>query len=574
MKTRKAAVQLRRTQRRCAIYTRKSSEEGLDQAFNSLDAQREACEAYIRSQRHEGWLPLPTLYDDGGISGGTLERPALQQLLADIAAGKVDLVVVYKVDRLTRSLADFAKIVDVFDAHGASFVSVTQQFNTSTSMGRLTLNMLLSFAQFEREVTGERIRDKIAASKRKGMWMGGNVPLGYDVQDRRLVINEAEAETIRHISRTYLELGSVGLLEQRLAEQRICSKLRPQATSARMRGGAMLQRGALYLILQNRLYRGEISHKDAVYPGEHEAIIDQETWDAVQQCLAVNRANEHAGHRAKSPSLLAGLIYDQQGKRLIPTHASKGNKRYRYYISKALTTGSKKSSDDLRIPARELEQLVWGRLSEFLSDCSGLLPYLQAITPDGLKQRDMLNKAADLVASWANHSIAQRRGTIIALVDSILVQPHQIELRLFARNIASGLSPGPMLDLPLPPDQEPIILLSPLRLQRIGYEMRMIVDVPDGRSEPNERLIKLVIEAQQVRQRMLLEGLGIGALAKSRGVGGTYIVRLLRLSYLAPDIIASILDGRQPPAFTANTLQRNSMLPLSWTEQKRQFGFA
>ena len=286
-------------------------------------------------------------------------------------------------DRLTRSLADFAKIVDVFDAHGASFVSVTQQFNTSTSMGRLTLNMLLSFAQFEREVTGERIRDKIAASKRKGMWMGGNVPLGYDVQDRRLVINEAEADTVRHISRTYLELRSVGLLEQRLAEQRICSKLRPQAKSARMRGGAMLQRGALYLILQNRLYRGEISHKDAVHPGEHEAIIDQETWDAVQQCLAVNRANEHAGHRAKSPSLLAGLIYDQQGKRLIPTHASKGNKRYRYYISKALTTGSKKSSDDLRIPARELEQLVWGRLSQFLSDVSGLLPHLQAITPTG-----------------------------------------------------------------------------------------------------------------------------------------------------------------------------------------------
>ena len=251
------------TVRRCAIYTRKSSEEGLEQAFNSLDAQREACAAYIVSQRHEGWTALPTVYDDGGISGGTLDRPALQRLLIDIAAGKVDLVVVYKVDRLTRSLGDFAKIVDVFDAQGVSFVSITQQFNTTTSMGRLTLNMLLSFAQFEREVTGERIRDKIAASKRKGMWMGGTVPFGYDIVDRKLVINAAEADTVRLIFQRYLEVGTVLDLQAALIAEGVRGKDRSGAP------GGPLGRGALYTLLQNRLYRGETVHKDAVYPGEH-----------------------------------------------------------------------------------------------------------------------------------------------------------------------------------------------------------------------------------------------------------------------------------------------------------------
>ena len=260
---------------RCAIYTRKSSEEGLEQEFNSLDAQREACEAYIKSQRHEGWTTLATMYDDGGISGGTLERPSLKRLLADIEAKKIDTVVVYKVDRLTRSLSDFAKIVDVFDAQGVSFVSITQQFNTTTSMGRLTLNMLLSFAQFEREVTGERIRDKIAASKKKGMWMGGNPPLGYDVNDRKLIVNEAEAERVRHIFRRYAALGSVRLLGHELQRDGIVSKTRRSATGE-PRGAKPLARGALYLMLQNRIYRGEIVHRESSYPGVHAAIIDEE----------------------------------------------------------------------------------------------------------------------------------------------------------------------------------------------------------------------------------------------------------------------------------------------------------
>ena len=266
---------------RCAIYTRKSSEEGLEQQFNSLQAQREACEAFITSQRHEGWVCLRTGYDDGGFSGATMGRPALQRLLADIRAGKIQIIVVYKVDRLTRSLADFAKIVDVLDAHGASFVSVTQQFNTTTSMGRLTLNMLLSFAQFECEIAGERIRDKIAASKAKGMWMGGNVPLGYDVKDRKLIVNEAEAEPVRTIVRRYAELGSVALLKAELDRLGIVNKRREGAGGA-LSGGKRFSRGALYLMLQNRLYRGEVAHKEKIYPGQHEAIIDPELWEIVQ----------------------------------------------------------------------------------------------------------------------------------------------------------------------------------------------------------------------------------------------------------------------------------------------------
>ena len=269
----------------CAIYTRKSSDEGLEKEFNSLDAQREACAAYVLSQKHAGWAALPDQYDDGGLSGGTLERPALQRLLTDIASGKVQIVVVYKVDRLTRSLADFAKIVDVLDSHGASFVSVTQSFNTTTSMGRLTLNMLLSFAQFEREIAGERIRDKIAASKAKGMWMGGNVPLGYDVKERKLIVNTAEAETVRMIFRRYAELGSVRILAEELSGLGIVSKRREGAGGV-LAGGNRFSRGALYTLLQNPVYRGEIGHQGKVYPGQHEPIVEAEHWKLVQEKLA------------------------------------------------------------------------------------------------------------------------------------------------------------------------------------------------------------------------------------------------------------------------------------------------
>ena len=296
---------------RCAIYTRKSSEHGLEQDFNSLDAQREAAEAYIRSQAHEGWRLVKTHYDDGGLSGGTLERPALRSLLADIQSRKIDVVVVHKVDRLTRSLADFAKLVELFEAHGVSFVAVTQQFNTTTSMGRLTLNVLLSFAQFERELAGERIRDKFAASRRKGMWMGGTVPLGYDVKDRKLVINAEEAERVRLIFRQYLAAGSLPKLRAELDQRGVRSKQRI-LTSGQVRGGGAFWRGALYHLLQNRVYRGEVVHKGMVYPGEHEAIIDEGLWESVQARLSARGTKQGRG-RTESGALLMGLLFDDRG---------------------------------------------------------------------------------------------------------------------------------------------------------------------------------------------------------------------------------------------------------------------
>src|SRR3954470_16486436 len=313
---------------RCALYTRKSSEEGLEQDFNSLDAQREACEALVASQKREGWVLLPEMYDDGGFSGGTLDRPAFQRLLADVGAGKVDVVVVYKVDRLTRSLSDFAKIVEVFDKNAVSFVSVTQQFNTTSSMGRLTLNILLSFAQFEREVTGERIRDKIAASKKKGMWMGGQPPLGYDVKDRKLVVNPEEAETVRQIFQRYRETRSVQLLKTDLDAHAIVSKAR-MASDGSAYGSKPLARGALDLMLQNRIYRGEIVHKDKSYPGEHEAIVDEHLWNEVQVILRTNRVERADGTTDNRSSMLAGLLFDAQGERMTPSHATKGGTRYR-----------------------------------------------------------------------------------------------------------------------------------------------------------------------------------------------------------------------------------------------------
>jgi site-specific DNA recombinase len=307
---------------RCAVYTRKSSEEGLEQEFNSLDARREACEAYVLSQKHEGWRALTRLYDDPGYSGGTMKRPALERLLADIGAKLVDVVVVYKVDRLTRSLADFAKIVETFDANAVSFVSVTQAFNTTTSMGRLTLNVLLSFAQFEREVTGERIRDKIAASKKKGLWMGGQPALGYDVRDRKLVVNEAEAATVRQIFQRYLDLGSVRALKASLDAEGVVSKRRSAADGSPY-GGVPISRGALYQMLQNRVYRGEIVHKGAAYPGEHPPIVDDGLWDLVQQKLDANGIERSARREVSQRQLLTGVLFDAQGAPMTPTHAVK-----------------------------------------------------------------------------------------------------------------------------------------------------------------------------------------------------------------------------------------------------------
>ena len=571
------AAPLPRATRRCAIYTRKSSEEGLEQEFNSLDAQREACEAYIRSQRHEGWVPLPACYDDGGISGGTLERPALQRLLADIGAGQVDLVIVYKVDRLTRSLADFAKIVEVFDAQGASFVSVTQQFNTATSMGRLTLNMLLSFAQFEREVTGERIRDKIAASKRKGMWMGGTVPLGYDVHERKLVVNDAEAATVARIFALYLKLGSVRLLQEHLAAAGVRSKLRPAAANARLRGGQRLARGALYLMLRNRLYRGEVAHQGNIYPGEHDAIIAPDLWEAVQRRLAENRVEQQSGTRAASPSLLAGLIYDAAGERLLPTHTVKGERRYRYYVSKALQTGGAPSAAaGMRLPAGDIERAVIDRLTRFLAERATLYGVISASIHDGAEQSALLDRATALASAWEEQSVGDRRALLPRLVSRITVAPRHIDLQVDADILIAtlrGTAPSAIDTAGFQPAMAPIVLTIPVRLKRAGLEMRMLVEGAAGAAEPDPTLIRLILRAQHLRARMLAERLGVGDLATAEGVTTSYIARVIRLGFLAPDIVSAILNGRQPVGLTANKLANDSRLPIAWSEQRQALGF-
>src|ERR1700687_5058122 len=405
---------------RCAIYTRKSSEEGLEQEFNSLQAQREACEAFINSQRHEGWVCLRAAYDDGGFSGATMDRPALQQLLGALTAGRVDTVVVYKIDRLTRSLADFAKIVEILDTKGASFVSVTQQFNTTTSMGRLTLNVLLSFAQFEREVTGERIRDKIAASKRKGMWMGGFVPLGYDVCDRRIVIDEREAETVRYVFRRYQELGCVRLLKEDLDRRGIASKRRTSRTGIES-GGHSFSRGALYALLSNPIYLGEIRHKNLRHPGQHQAIVDRAAWERTQQQLQEHRVRVKSQAASLEKSPLTGRLVDENGAGLTPSHARKGERKYRYYVSRNFPAqGLAPSRVGWRLPARELEDRVAAAVGEMLRDESAVLEAAQKTDIDS----SQIDRVLHAARTW-RHSLqseAEQTSAIGALGDRVEVK--------------------------------------------------------------------------------------------------------------------------------------------------------
>jgi len=558
---------------RCAVYTRKSSEEGLEQEFNSLQAQREACEAFINSQRHQGWVCLRAAYDDGGFSGATMDRPALQQLLADITAGRVDTVVVYKIDRLTRSLADFAKIVEILDAKAASFVAVTQQFNTTTSMGRLTLNVLLSFAQFEREVIGERIRDKIAASKRKGMWMGGVPPLGYRAQDGKLVIVDSEAEIVRFIFRRYAELGSVRLLKDELEARGIHSKLRTSA-SGRISGGKPFARGALYLMLQNRIYRGEIVHREQSYVGEHTPIIDQPLWDAVQAQLADNAAHNDC-RRTRQPNLLAGMLFDGDDNRMTPSHAVKKGTRYRYYVSDSLITKDRThDAAGLRIPAAEIEQLVSSRVQRWLLDPGNVYKSPSAQLPDASMQQRLVARAADIGKHWPELPVARKHAVLAALIERIEVRLDQIDIRLRPQRLSALLDAAISQGVT---DDETEILSVPIRLRRAGREIRMVIDGTDpfDAAKPDARLIKLLLRARRFNATLAhSDGVHFAALAQREGVSRSYFTRLVRLSYLAPDITQAILDGRQPRDLTAEKLLEHSRLPLAWHDQRTVLGFA
>jgi len=551
--------------RRCAVYTRKSSEEGLEQNFNSLHAQREACEAFIKSQASEGWMLIKTAYDDGGLSGGTMERPALQCLLTDIGEGLVDVVVVYKVDRLTRSLADFAKMVELFDAHGVSFVAVTQQFNNTTSMGRLTLNVLLSFAQFEREVTGERIRDKIAASKRKGMWMGGVPPLGYDVSDGRLLINPAEAETVRHIYERYLELGCVRQLSKELEQRRIVSKVRVSRNGIKS-GGCRFSRGALYELLANPIYIGEIRHKQERHPGQHEPILPKELWERVQQRLSENAARGRGSANRSIASPLAGKIFDADGEPLYVQGATKGRRRYRYYVPKCLVSGS--ASDNgkgWRLSAPELERAVWVAARHILSDRTGLL---EALEKSGLESPDVsatLESASHLV--WRLQDEADARASLVEIVSRVELRDDGIAVTLGieVRCSRAGIRTSSTLSL---------TRFVPLTMKRRGVETRIILAAGDDLPRKvDPALLKAV-----ARSRAWFEELASGQvrsladIARREKITRRYVERLSHLAFAAPTIVEAICQGRQPAELSTETLLNRVELPLEWPAQSKLIG--
>ncbi|MEQ9811524.1 MAG: recombinase family protein [Azospirillaceae bacterium] len=407
--------------RRCAVYTRKSSEEGLDQAFNSLDAQREACTAFIASQKAEGWIPLPDRYDDGGVSGGTLERPALKRLLAYIEAGLVDIVVVYKIDRLSRALMDFARLVELFDRHQVTFVSVTQSFNTTTSMGRLTLNILLSFAQFEREVAGERIRDKVAASRRKGLWMGGHPPLGYDVVDRRLVVNEAEVATVRLIFSRFLEIGSATTLARQLAEEGVTTKR-----------GRPVDKGFVYKLLANRVYIGLAVHKGEAYPGQHAAIIDRDLWDRVHAILKESPRTRAAKTRAQTPALLKGLLYGPSGRAMTPTHTRRRQKLYRYYVDHALLKGGQATSPAARVPAAAVEGAVIDQLRQLLRSPEIVVGTWKALRAEGeaVAEAQVRDAIHGFDALWDELFPAEQARIVQLLVEKVRVDDDGLAITL------------------------------------------------------------------------------------------------------------------------------------------------
>jgi site-specific DNA recombinase len=551
---------------RCAVYTRKSTEDGLDQEFNSLDAQREACAAFIASQAGLGWRFMAEQYDDGGISGGTMERPALKRLLQDIRERKVDVVVVYKIDRLTRSLMDFSKIVEVFDANDVSFVSVTQQFNTTTSMGRLTLNVLLSFAQFEREVTAERIRDKIAASRKKGIWMGGSVPMGYRTVDRKLLIDAEAANKVRGIFSRYLELKSVPVLVDELNGR---SDTDADSAALPRKRHQPFTRGKLYHLLSNVVYIGKARHKDRIYDGEHEAIIDDKTFAAARELLKAQTPNRTAGSGAVSRHLLTGLLFDETGDRLSPVFTVKDGKRYRYYISNRLETTTGKDPSGWRLAADELERTVLHHLDAMLRDHVRLSDWAGMMVP-AIPVHTAIARAAAfrdaLLTSSLEHAKSLRR-----LVHAIYVKPGEMVFELDSR-AAIGEAGTTGSDGAGQPEVDPITISVPMLLRRRGAEARLVLEGHSLGRKPDDRLVEAVSKAH-VMLGMLTDGSDktIADVANDVGIHVADASRILPLAFLAPKITDAILRGRQPIELTARALMRED-LPYLWTDQLQQFG--
>ena len=587
--------------RYCAIYTRKSSEEGLEQSFNSLDAQRESCEAYVLSQKAEGWVALPQMYDDGGFSGGNIERPGLKQLMRDIEAKKVQTVVVYKVDRLTRSLADFAKLVELFDAYGVSFVSITQQFNTTTSMGRLTLNVLLSFAQFEREVTGERIRDKIAASKAKGMWMGGMPPVGYCVQDKTLIIDIDSAQLVRDIYQLYLEMGNVRLLKAELDKR---GWLTPERLSKGLKqsGGRPFCRGHLYRILSNPVYIGKVIHKDNNYEGQHAAIIGDALWSEVQAKLKSNSVGHRSRTSCKAPGLLAGLLFDEEGERFTSVQSNKTvsksegetsnnnegphHRRYHYYISqRIIREGKAQAPDSMRIPAQELEQVVITRLHHFLSQGTELFKLVDGHGLSDTYSIDAVLQTAGKLSEFLNTGNSATHpadliATLQSLTERIIVRAHEVEItmkfdQLIAEAKATSHAPDSAWECNDWANLRHTIIL-PVTLKRSGLNVRLIVQAPeyDIKRNADVRMVKLLSRAHHYFNLLTLGKVSsfkeIGLLEK---LSSSHVSRVTLLAFLSPDIVKGILEGKHPHSLTSDSLMKSLPLPTDWSEQRQVLGF-
>lgn len=543
---------------RCAIYTRKSSEEGLDQDFNSLDAQHEACSAYVTSQRAEGWMLVPIRYDDGGLSGGTLERPALLRLLSDIEAGLVDQIVVYKIDRLTRSLSDFVKIVDRLNAAGASFVSVTQSFNTATSMGRLTLNMLLSFAQFERELTAERIRDKIAASKKKGLWMGGTVPIGYQPDGRSLKIDETEAPIIRHIHNLYQDLGSVRSVAERAEDLGFRTRSRSLSNGAST-GGTPFSRGHIYQILTNPLYAGRIRHRDKVYDGQHPAIINTAVWEEMQQRLSAEAARTRGRSNAAERSPLVGKIFDETGDRLTPSHTRKNGKRLRYYISRRLVTEQRLNhSDAWRLPARDLEVGLARILRNHLRNPTLITSLVRDIAASEIPF--LQEKLRHIANDCDPECCADVWTPLLRRAD---LAPGSILLRLDRKVLADrlGLAPDRI-------ESSARRIPAPFQMQRRGVEARIILGAAVPQVDPV--LAKNILTAQKW-YAAIKAGASFGSLASQEETTTSRIQQMIGLAFLAPDILDQAAAGSQPVPFTSEWFKRKQM-PADWSKQRQIVG--
>ncbi len=541
---------------RCAVYTRKSTEDGLEQEFNSLDAQREACEAYILSQRHEGWALVETHYDDGGFSGGNMERPGLKALLEDVESGRIDVIVVYKVDRLTRSLADFAKIVERLDSKEASFVSVTQAFNTTTSMGRLTLNVLLSFAQFEREVTGERIRDKIAASKKKGLWMGGPVPLGYEVIERKLVPVPEEAERVRTIMRRYIASHSANELIAQLEAEGIRTKFQKR-TSGPHRGGIPFRRGSLFHLLKNPIYRGKIVHKGEVYDGEHEAIVDEDLWSAVQQRLLEKAPPRRRRKNDTHQALLRGLLIDPEGRPMVPTYVTKRSRRYAYYETRKDIAAKDGTEPATRIGQGQLERHLVLQLTTLLEDEHTL----RRISGEegGGSIRDLFAKAKHIASSLSFDD--PRKAVIPQLIAAMQIRQDRIDIQLNAHALGGGSAIHWSWSIPLP-------VRKPFR------EAKLRIDQGADPAPVNTDLITLLGKALKARELVLASPeLSLNQIAKREGRCRKQLTKLVRLSWLSPNVVEALSDGRAPKSLTRKRLL-DADLPLAWSDQEEFLGIS